>query len=259
MSSLWGGLLRRFSDGPSLSWSSSTPAVSSFSAAHGFDGGTTRYYNNSKGVGGDFVPPGAIHREASPLRLPPLEPLALTGYYEDTAPEARLLTRSVAEEIRILVPARLAIVDEWNLVYSLDQDGASLSTLYQKARCYEGRRVGFVLVVKDCDGGVRFPAPASRRRQTVAPAFALMSMLTGIVVSRSLAPTSPTSRARRRNTLARGSVSSGAPPCSHPSRPAHPKTRATSTRARRRSGTPPSSTFPATTTTTTTTITWPTC
>ncbi len=53
-----------------------------------------------------------------------------------------------------MVPARLTIVDEWNLVYSLDQDGASLATLYEKCGHYEGRRVGFVLVVKDREGGV---------------------------------------------------------------------------------------------------------
>jgi len=53
-----------------------------------------------------------------------------------------------------MVPARLSLVDEWNLVYSLDQDGASLATLYDKCDAYRGKRVGFVLVVKDLEGGV---------------------------------------------------------------------------------------------------------
>ena len=53
-----------------------------------------------------------------------------------------------------MVPTRLGIGDEWNLVYSLDQDGASLATLYEKCSWYQGRRVGFVLVVKDHEGGV---------------------------------------------------------------------------------------------------------
>lgn len=105
------------------------------------------------GIDGVYTPPHS-HRTASPMRPPPLEPLSLHGFRDDTPPGARLLTTAIAEEIRIMVPARLTIVDEWNLVYSLDQDGASLSTLYEKCRRYEGKRVGFVLVAKDCEGGV---------------------------------------------------------------------------------------------------------
>lgn len=67
---------------------------------------------------------------------------------------ARLLGSSVAEEIRTMVPERLRIAEDWRLVYSLEQDGASLATLYQRCRQYAGRRVGFVLVVKDQEGGV---------------------------------------------------------------------------------------------------------
>ncbi len=88
------------------------------------------------------------------MRPPPLEPLQLNGFSDDTTSDARILTPSVAEEIRIMVPARLSIVDEWNLVYSLEQDGASLATLYGKSAAYRGKRAGFVLVVKDCEGGV---------------------------------------------------------------------------------------------------------
>lgn len=88
------------------------------------------------------------------MRLPPLEPLTLKGFREDTPAQARLLSSAIAEELRIMVPARLGIVDEWNLVYSLDQDGASLATLYEKCSEYAGRRVGYVLVVKDHEGGV---------------------------------------------------------------------------------------------------------
>jgi len=85
---------------------------------------------------------------------PPLEPLQLKGFSADTPASARLLTPTIAEEIRIMVPARLGISEEWDLVYSLDQDGASLATLYEKCAKYSGKRVGFVLVVKDCEGGV---------------------------------------------------------------------------------------------------------
>lgn len=95
------------------------------------------------------------------LRPPPLEPVTLKGFRPDTPKQARLLTREIAEEIRIMVPARLGIVDEWNLVYSLDQDGASLATLYEKCGRYTGRRVGFVLVVRDLEGGVCLSSPQS--------------------------------------------------------------------------------------------------
>ncbi|KAG6041830.1 hypothetical protein E4U41_001301 [Claviceps citrina] len=91
---------------------------------------------------------------ASPFRPPPLEPLVLHGYRAGTPNQSRLLTAAVAEEIRAMIPERLRIADSWRLIYSLEEDGASLSTLYQKCRSYEGRRAGFVLVVKDQEGGI---------------------------------------------------------------------------------------------------------
>ena len=46
-------------------------------------------------------------------------------------------------------------MDDWSLVYSVEQDGVSLGTLYAKCDEYRGRRSGFVLVVRDGAGGVR--------------------------------------------------------------------------------------------------------
>ncbi|KAJ2983986.1 hypothetical protein NQ176_g301 [Zarea fungicola] len=115
------------------------------------------------GVSAVFNPP---RHTASPFRPPPLDPIVLHGYKQNTPTSSRLLNTSVAEEIRSMVPERLRIVEDWNLVYSLEQDGSSLSTLYQKCRAYEGRRVGFVLVVQDQEGGTfgaylsEFPHPA---------------------------------------------------------------------------------------------------
>ncbi|KAK0610487.1 hypothetical protein B0T17DRAFT_593639 [Bombardia bombarda] len=159
VSSLWGGLFRRFSSDTSQHLpptSSSTPSSlsSSLHHAHTFpadDSDDLIMRNN--GIDGVFTPP-RVHRTPSPMRPPPLEPLQLNGFAEDTPEGARLLTPAIAEEIRIMVPTRLSIVDEWNLVYSLDQDGASLATLYEKCAAYRGRRVGFVLVVKDHEGGI---------------------------------------------------------------------------------------------------------
>lgn len=100
---------------------------------------------------GVYTPP---YRNASPFQPPPLYPLTLKGYAESTAPSAQLLSRAIAEEIRLLVPPRLQLCEEWNLVYSLEQNGVSLATLYKKCEDLRGLRNGFVLVVRDGEGGV---------------------------------------------------------------------------------------------------------
>ena len=100
---------------------------------------------------GVFTPP---QRKLSPFQPPPLTPLSLTGYKLNTTQSARLLSKALAEEIRLLVPPRLQLVDEWQLAYSLEQNGVSLGTLYQKSEEYRGKRGGFVLVVQDGSGGV---------------------------------------------------------------------------------------------------------
>ncbi|PCD41903.1 hypothetical protein AU210_004444 [Fusarium oxysporum f. sp. radicis-cucumerinum] len=125
--------------------------------------GLIRRFSSEDGINGVFTP---VRRTASPLRPPPLDPLVLHGYRQGTPTSAKLLTAAVAEEIRTMVPERLRIVDDWHLVYSLEQDGASLATLYQRCRQYEGKRAGFVLVVKDLEGGIfgaylsEYPHPA---------------------------------------------------------------------------------------------------
>ncbi|KAK4124190.1 TLD-domain-containing protein [Parathielavia appendiculata] len=150
VSSLLGGLIRRFSGEPSLSTPNPAPPLPH---ARTFqpDG-----HGNGNGRDGVYTPPHLLHthRTASPMRPPPLEPLQLVGFSDETGQDARLLTPPIAEEIRIMVPARLGIVDEWRLVYSLEQDGASLATLYEKCARYQGLRVGFVLCVKDCEEGL---------------------------------------------------------------------------------------------------------
>jgi len=102
---------------------------------------------------GVYTPP---HRHASPFQPPPLTPLTLRGVKKSTAPSARLLSRALAEEIRLLIPPRLQLVNDWTLAYSVEQDGTSLATLYQKCGEYRSRESGFVLVVRDGGGGVCF-------------------------------------------------------------------------------------------------------
>ncbi|KAI1082619.1 TLD-domain-containing protein [Whalleya microplaca] len=102
------------------------------------------------GITRAFTPPRPPPlRTASPRGLPSLEPLALRGYRADTGADERLLARGLAEEIRTFLPERLKIMEDWRLVYSLYQDGSSLATLYKLCEEYRGRRVGFVLVVRD--------------------------------------------------------------------------------------------------------------
>ncbi len=137
------GFLRRLSTDPNLEKGDSAPKQpTTFLAMSN---------NSSNGMDGVYTPP---YRNASPFQPPPLYPLSLKGYSASTAPSAQLLSRTIAEEIRLLVPPRLQLCEEWNLVYSLEQDGVSLGTLYQKCEDLRGLRNGFVLVVRDGEGGV---------------------------------------------------------------------------------------------------------
>lgn len=138
LSNMW-GIIRRFSseDGH---FGSQLDSVFEQQEKHGKDG-----------INDVFNP---VKRTASPFRPPPLDPIVLHGYKDNTPDKARLLSGAVAEEIRAMIPERLRILEDWNLIYSLEQDGASLATLYQRCRQYQGRRAGFVLVVRDQEGAV---------------------------------------------------------------------------------------------------------
>lgn len=93
-------------------------------------------------------------RRASPFTPPPLAPIQIAGYSPTTT--SRLLSKGLAEEIRLLLPARLQLHEIWTLTYSLEQHGVSLATLYRR-----GTKGSFVLVVKDAAGGVRRYTPIS--------------------------------------------------------------------------------------------------
>lgn len=88
-------------------------------------------------------------RTASTFSPPPLSPLILKSAGSSSRP---LLTRSLAEEVRLLVPPRLQLVETWRLAYSLEANGASLHTLYnccQLAAAHNQYRAGYVVVVRD--------------------------------------------------------------------------------------------------------------
>ncbi|CAG8373720.1 unnamed protein product [Penicillium salamii] len=90
-------------------------------------------------------------RTASPFQPPPLTPLTLEIPTGADILQQQLLTRALAEEIRLLVPPRLQLAETWRLAYSLDRDGASLSTLYENCAEFSNRspRAGYVLVIHD--------------------------------------------------------------------------------------------------------------
>lgn len=140
------GLLRRFSTEPYTR--GKDPASGTTSLSQSFQS------IDSDNMDGVFTPP---RRKLSPFQPPPLTPLSLNGYKYNTQQSAKLLTKALAEEIRLLVPPRLQLVDEWHLAYSLEQNGVSLATLYEKSDDYRGKRGGYVLVVQDGSGGVKLP------------------------------------------------------------------------------------------------------
>ncbi|KAG7191274.1 oxidation resistance protein 1 [Scheffersomyces spartinae] len=70
----------------------------------------------------------SIRSNSSRESLPPLSRLTLVGYRKST--RHRITDTDLAGEIRNLLPPRLQLYDEWSLVYSLEQHGVSLNTLY---------------------------------------------------------------------------------------------------------------------------------
>lgn len=215
----FGGLVRRFSDMTSAQQGQKDGGA----LPHGNSPLSWPQHLMNNGITGVYNPPSnhSVHRTPSPMTMavpPPLEALELKGFRDDTTQAARLLTPAVAEEIRIMVPERQRIVDEWNLVYSLDQDGASLGTLYQKCDGYDGTRASFVLVVKDTEGGVSNPKSLTSGSLRQPCGFERVNGLTFHLCSYSV-PISPSLHVHKHTTSATASVSSGGPPSLTPSLP----------------------------------------
>lgn len=61
--------------------------------------------------------------------LPPLSPVTLNGYKATT--KHKLLEPELADNLRNLLPPRLQLFGEWDLIYSIEQHGISMNTLYQ--------------------------------------------------------------------------------------------------------------------------------
>ncbi|KAI9271441.1 TLD-domain-containing protein [Sporodiniella umbellata] len=69
--------------------------------------------------------------------------LHLSNRYPQTRP---CLDIHLAQNLRMALPPRVAILSNWSLIYSLDQHGASQSTLYQQCKQNSGP---CLLVIQD--------------------------------------------------------------------------------------------------------------
>ena len=144
---------------------------------------------------GLYTPP---NRNASPFQPPPLTPLTLSGADDDD--DDPILTNAIAEEIRLLVPPRLQLAEHWRMIYSLERDGVSLHTLYNKcASSSTPQGTSFVLVVQDGVGGVCLPKPTLLSTIIYSPN----------IIPRSLAHTSQIHQNRVLGTTVQENVFSG--------------------------------------------------
>jgi hypothetical protein len=100
--------------------------------------------------GNIYQPP---NRALSPYAPPPLTGLTLHGI-SSTPLKSQVLSKVIAEEIRLLFPSRMQLVTDWTLAYNFENDGTSLSSLYKKCQEFYSSNHGFVLAVKDSSGGI---------------------------------------------------------------------------------------------------------
>lgn len=106
------------------------------------------YSNRSSSNGNSSIDSSSKMHE---FEEPPLTPLVLSGYKPNT--KHRLLNPGLAEEIRQHIPSLLQINHKWQLLYSVEQSGTSLHTLYSSCHPKFGenmnRRRGYILIVQD--------------------------------------------------------------------------------------------------------------
>ncbi|KAF8981761.1 oxidation resistance protein 1 [Entomortierella lignicola] len=107
--------------------------------------GSGSSYNNSSYYSG---PPSGFSNSAStPIvareeQLSKLPPLQLLDRYEDTDP---VLDVDIAQQIRLELPRKLRNASKWNLVYSSDQHGISMTTLFHRCK----GKGPMILAIKD--------------------------------------------------------------------------------------------------------------
>ncbi|GAN04229.1 TLD-domain-containing protein [Mucor ambiguus] len=65
--------------------------------------------------------------------------------------DTAVLTEGIAEMVRPYIPRRYRIAQKWNLLYSLDQHGVSLATLYSCMKNFEGP---CIMIIKDAQNQI---------------------------------------------------------------------------------------------------------
>ncbi|GAA5855172.1 hypothetical protein JCM8547_008970 [Rhodosporidiobolus lusitaniae] len=140
-------LARTARTSPSPSRSTLTPSASSSSSSA------------SAGRAKTFPDPSTLQPRSRPAPSPgggafdpAAQPIKLVGVRPGVQ---RVLDEDVAEGLRPSLPPRLRLSPRWTLLYSLDQHGISLSTLFsQLEKGLKDRDGGFVMVIKTERGEV---------------------------------------------------------------------------------------------------------
>ncbi len=86
------------------------------------------------------------------LEDPPLDPIVLKGYSSLT--KYKLMSTELADDLRNLLPTRMQLYGGWRLVYSLEQHGASLRTLYDNCTPPQGENPGYIIAIEDQQGNI---------------------------------------------------------------------------------------------------------
>ncbi|CEP62439.1 Oxr1p LALA0_S05e05688g [Lachancea lanzarotensis] len=83
-----------------------------------------------------------------------LPPVTLHGYINTT--RNRLLSPDICDELRNLMPTRIQLYSDWHLLYSLQQHGASLQSLFGRTASDKAipARIGYVILIEDRKGGL---------------------------------------------------------------------------------------------------------
>lgn len=88
-----------------------------------------------------------------PRSPPPPPNIKLNGW--DPRTSTRLLGPALAQDLWHALPERWQFTHEWDLVFSLEQHGCSLTTLYNNCAEVKDRFAFYLIVVGDTLGGVR--------------------------------------------------------------------------------------------------------